>query len=649
MAGKSKFQISRILDERIKTIATNAEGHEPEFADICEAFIIGFHTSNVSNFVGFTTDIKLYNAAQLILGLVFFKTTPTDEVVISRLSAAKESNKEFASANEDKNRHLFLIYSYDVESKLVVKRIFDSNDGSFLAEQPKLSVLDADKLYNHSAMVKVSFPLKLDILDGTGKLVNKSKLVESMSSIKKSLCAESKKLKLHINGSNYSTNFSLGDKNLTETLYDHLDAPKDVEQQGDYLPQLTKEDKKKLVDKWRNKVKAQHAPFEIQLEHEDLSYDESSDQSKDFYKLKLNLITLVHMTDPVSKSLQSILYSLRQVLSVSCHSLCQRQAINSALRADELKVCNFRPSSLGHFVYAAYVIPSEVGLAQSSDYNYLKSLRKELHRAYLLPLDRPQFRFSQRITSVTMKNSDEETGLLCNVHKDLLDKSGIKSGTRNVIEGTYTYHHYMQDRFNDNGWGCAYRSLQTIISWFKHQGYIYSPDVGAREGGANTTTDQSEPVRRLLAKESRVPTHEEIQKILVDVGDKQPNFVGSQKWIGSQEVCYVLNHLYNLESKFISVSSGSELATKARDLGQHFAAQSTPVMIGGGVLAHAIIGTDFNDKNGDVSYLILDPHYTGAEELASIQKKGWCGWKKNTFWDKNSFYNLCLPQRPVEF
>jgi hypothetical protein len=27
----------------------------------------------------------------------------------------------------------------------------------------------------------------------------------------------------------------------------------------------------------------------------------------------------------------------------------------------------------------------------------------------------------------------------------------------------------MQDNFNDNGWGCAYRSFQTIFSWFKLQ------------------------------------------------------------------------------------------------------------------------------------------------------------------------------------
>ena len=29
----------------------------------------------------------------------------------------------------------------------------------------------------------------------------------------------------------------------------------------------------------------------------------------------------------------------------------------------------------------------------------------------------------------------------------------------------------MQDRFDDNQWGCAYRSLQTLISWFRFQGY----------------------------------------------------------------------------------------------------------------------------------------------------------------------------------
>ena len=81
-----------------------------------------------------------------------------------------------------------------------------------------------------------------------------------------------------------------------------------------------------------------------------------------------------------------------------------------------------------------------------------------------------------------------------------------------MVVGWYAYHHYMQDRFDDNvrqctvcvtgsvcmfvyvyihvcvcvcvcysitvllstfmqGWGCAYRSLQTLCSWFRFQGY----------------------------------------------------------------------------------------------------------------------------------------------------------------------------------
>lgn len=54
-----------------------------------------------------------------------------------------------------------------------------------------------------------------------------------------------------------------------------------------------------------------------------------------------------------------------------------------------------------------------------------------------------------------------------------------------LVQGVYSYHHYMQDRMDDSGWGCAYRSLQTICSWFKHQGYVDRP----------------------------IPTHKEIQQV----------------------------------------------------------------------------------------------------------------------------------------
>ena len=38
-----------------------------------------------------------------------------------------------------------------------------------------------------------------------------------------------------------------------------------------------------------------------------------------------------------------------------------------------------------------------------------------------------------------------------------------------AVQGIYSYHHYKQDRIDDSGWGCAYRSLQTIVSWFKYE------------------------------------------------------------------------------------------------------------------------------------------------------------------------------------
>nr|CAD7432727.1 unnamed protein product [Timema monikensis] len=70
---------------------------------------------------------------------------------------------------------------------------------------------------------------------------------------------------------------------------------------------------------------------------------------------------------------------------------------------------------------------------------------------------------------------------------------------------------------------------------------------------------------------------------------------------------------------------------------------------GGGVLAHTILGVDYDSSSGNVRFLILDPHYTGREDLTAILNKGWCGWKGANFWNKTAFYNLCLPQRPRWF
>jgi len=64
-------------------------------------------------------------------------------------------------------------------------------------------------------------------------------------------------------------------------------------------------------------------------------------------------------------------------------------------------------------------------------------------------------------------------------------------------------------------------------------------------------------------------------------------------------------------------------------------------MIGGGVLAYTLLGIDLSEKSP--KYLILDPHYTGKDDLGDIVSKGWVGWKDANLFKKSEFYNFCLP------
>lgn len=63
------------------------------------------------------------------------------------------------------------------------------------------------------------------------------------------------------------------------------------------------------------------------------------------------------------------------------------------------------------------------------------------------------------------------------------------------------------------------------------------------------------------------------------------------------------------------------MAEHVREIINHFNREGTPIMIGGGVLAHTILGVDFNESTGDSMLLVLDPHYTGADDIKTIQDK----------------------------
>ena len=228
--------------------------------------------------------------------------------------------------------------------------------------------------------------------------------------------------------------------------------------------------------------------------------------------------------------------------------------------------------------------------------------------------------FNDSDNTEDMKNKGDKYQHLLNPHLHISKISEPPSNShilRAMISGDYHYYHYNQDNFSDAGWGCAYRSLQTILSWF-----ILNTSVG---------------------KNIKIPTIPEIQTILVKLGDKDKKIIGSTDWIGAIEVNLVLNELLGIDNQILYVPSGSELNSKGRELLYHFQHNKTPVMVGGGVFAYTILGVDYDKVKGECKFLILDPHYAGEDDIKNIINKGWCNWKTIEIFKKENFYNLCLP------
>ena len=68
------------------------------------------------------------------------------------------------------------------------------------------------------------------------------------------------------------------------------------------------------------------------------------------------------------------------------------------------------------------------------------------------------------------------------------------------------------------GWGCGYRSLQTICSWISQR----------------------------MKTDASIPSIPRIQEVLVAMGDKEREFIGSKQWIGSVEVGLVIDKIYDV-------------------------------------------------------------------------------------------------------
>ncbi|XP_036332037.1 probable Ufm1-specific protease 1 isoform X2 [Rhagoletis pomonella] len=197
--------------------------------------------------------------------------------------------------------------------------------------------------------------------------------------------------------------------------------------------------------------------------------------------------------------------------------------------------------------------------------------------------------------------------LLHNVHKYLPPPSvtctlGYSCETL-YTEGDFVYFHYGCDGFNDNGWGCAYRTLQSICSWI----------VGKRSANESNTA---------------VPSIKEIQQTLVQIGDKSSEFVGSRDWIGAIEVFYVLDMLYDVVCKIIHIAHHDDLKKYANVLKKYFEEFGGLVMMGGDMDAASKGLAGIHISGNQVYLLVIDPHFVGIpESVQELVDRGYIRWQ----------------------
>jgi hypothetical protein len=254
--------------------------------------------------------------------------------------------------------------------------------------------------------------------------------------------------------------------------------------------------------------------------------------------IKIDTIAALHLNTKATALYDILIESLCRTLRLIEENVLEQFERKRGKEISVPSTFHFKPDNFGHFYTCIYAdsIPD--------DDEDSKSKRRELHQQLGIQLLKPVFRRANNYQFDAFNSS-----LLINPHIGL--RQTVADGKQSLVQGKYTYHHYMQDNFNDDGWGCAYRSLQTLCSWFRFQGYT----------------------------EAKVPSHEDIQRYLVKVGDKQSNFINSRQWIGSTEVGMCLNGFMNVDSRIMHVSSGAELGSKGSELAYHFESQGTPIMV----------------------------------------------------------------------
>ena len=201
-----------------------------------------------------------------------------------------------------------------------------------------------------------------------------------------------------------------------------------------------------------------------------------------------------------------------------------------------------------------------------------------------------------------------------------------KSEKYQVI-GSHKFFYYKCDGIDDIGWGCGYRTLQTMCSWIRLK------------------LLENYKIKNITKDVKEVPTILEIQKILVKCEDKPQNFVGSRDWIGCFEASIVIDVLYDIPCKILHSIPG-RLSDNLSELKSYFKNVKSPIMMGGDLdnASKGVLG--FCENSAEQCYfLIANPHLYTNQPLDKKKVNELVSWiDVNDLKNNYSFYNFCMPQ-----
>ncbi|KAF7458528.1 peptidase family c78 protein [Cryptosporidium felis] len=193
------------------------------------------------------------------------------------------------------------------------------------------------------------------------------------------------------------------------------------------------------------------------------------------------------------------------------------------------------------------------------------------------------------------------------------------------ILGDFYYYHYNQDNFNDQGWGCTYRSLQMLLSWYLINNYTNKHVLSITE------------IQEFLKKNDS--TYNNLQ-------------IGSNTLIGTVEASYILIMYLGISCKLKYYYNIEEFLRNYDLISNHFQNISSPIIISIGDYSYLLTGIQISKdpsspfKLDNVHYLLVDPHYIGKDDLDSIYKKNGVSWKSSKFFksvSKGKYVNVLFP------